>query len=174
VLLQSTVVFDHKKRPSFKRLDDPPPIPVVELEPPDATADERGAEAGKARSGEEASEEECRAEDQRILARELNTGFEGAQSLLRCTVIQPSAPSIQRSRSLGDTGASRVRPRVRYAPPPSVVCVRVCRVCRVVSCRVVSCRVVSCRVVSCRVVSCRVCVCVSGDRVLRRVETTDW
>lgn len=113
VLLQSTVVLDHKKRPSFKKLDDPPPIPVVELEPPDATADERGAEAGKARSGEEASEEECRAEDQRILARELNTGFEGAQSLLRCTVIQPSAPSIQRSRSLGDTGASRVRPRVR-------------------------------------------------------------
>jgi hypothetical protein len=124
VLLQSTVVLDNSGRPSFQRLDHPPAIPVIELEPEiDARAEAPSASTrgydfkqGQAVRGEE-SEEVCRAEDLRILTRELNSGFEGTQSLLRCTVIQPSAPPPP-NRTYGQDEprglrSSTHRPRVR-------------------------------------------------------------
>jgi len=121
VLLQSTVVLDSKGRPSFQRLDHPPAIPVIELEPEtDASAEastSTNSHDAKERRGVE-SEEACRAEDLRILTRELNSGFEGTQPLLRCTVIQPSAPPPSTHRTKVQDEArglrsSTYRPRVR-------------------------------------------------------------
>jgi hypothetical protein len=76
--------MDQRQRPSFRRLADPPLIPLLKVEP-----DIGSGEA------EVTTAEDDGVEDLRILTHELNTGFETASSLLRCTVIQPSAPPVE-------------------------------------------------------------------------------